>query len=133
MTTTLNEVSTRFGFPLPTWDELVMEGEKFLRSRQALRRLTTYTELTQVLRQRVATGQAIDTGTYALGQLLVEIEERVSEPYLLTSLVTYLDDNRPGNGFYDLAAQRGLLPHGAGVDVKRTVWSDQVALAHAAV
>ncbi len=93
---------------------MVDAGHEFLTSVARRGRLTTYTELCQVIRQR--TGTEIDTGEYALNWLLSDISSAAlgeTNGALITSLVTYLDDNRPGEGFYVLAQDQGLLGRGA--------------------
>ncbi len=111
---------------------MVDAGREFLESVARRGRLTTYTELCQVIRQR--TGTEIDTGEYALNWLLGDISSAALEATqgaLLTSLVTYLDDNRPGEGFFVLARSQGLLPSGSlSRQDKEDFWMAQVASVH---
>lgn len=112
---------------------MVDAGRDFLASVARRGRLTTYTELCQVIRQR--TGTEIDTGEYALNWLLSDISNAAladSNGALITSLVTYLDDNRPGEGFYALAQDQGLLDRGATPLDKETFWAAQVTSVHRA-
>jgi hypothetical protein len=105
-----------------------------LRTSPHSRRLTTYTELCQVLRQRCGTD--IDTGESALNALLQDISVATlprTDGALITALVTYLDDNRPGEGFFALARDRGLLPQGSLPRTEAdTFWAEQVGRIHAA-
>lgn len=78
---------------------MVDAGHDFLVSVARRGRLTTYTELCQVIRQR--TGTEIDTGEFALNWLLGDISNRAlgeTGGALITSLVTYLDDIGPAKG-----------------------------------
>ncbi|MDQ3673253.1 MAG: hypothetical protein M3365_02620 [Gemmatimonadota bacterium] len=121
-----------FGYSQQAWDEMVDAGREFLESVARRGRLTTYTALCQVIRQR--TGTEIDTGEYALNWLLGDISSAALEATqgaLLTSLVTYLDDNRPGEGFFVLARSQGLLPSGSlSRQDKEDFWMAQVASVH---
>ncbi len=111
---------------------MVDAGRDFLECVARRARLTTYTELCQVIRQR--TGTEIDTGEYALNWLLGDISSsaiQATDGALLTSLVTYLDDNRPGDGFFALAQDQGLLPRGSlSKQDKDDFWTAQVASVH---
>lgn len=123
-----------FGYSPEAWEDMVTAGLEFLAGVARRGRLTTYTELCQVIRQR--TGTDIDTGEYALNWLLGDISKAAAVQTggpLITSLVTYLDDNRPGGGFFMLARDQGLLPRGQlSREEKDDFWSEQVALVHAA-
>lgn len=123
-----------FGYSPAAWEDMVTAGVDFLADVARRGRLTTYTELCQVIRQR--TGTDIDTGEYALNWLLGDISKVAAMDTggpLITSLVTYLDDNRPGGGFFMLAQSQGLLAPGQlSRQEKDDFWSEQVALVHAA-
>jgi len=113
---------------------MVEAGWQFLASVARRGRLTTYTELCQVIRQRTDTD--IDTGEFALSWLLGDIASAAAgetNGALITSLVTYLDDNRPGEGFFILAQSEGLLPGGSlSRQQKDEFWATQVASVHRA-
>lgn len=113
---------------------MVDAGRQFLANVARRGRLTTYTELCQVIRQR--TGTEIDTGEYALNWLLGDISGSAigeTDGALITSLVTYLDDNRPGEGFFMLARSQGLLPAGSSTQQEKDdFWAAQVAAVHRA-
>lgn len=49
---------------------------------------------------------------------------------MLSALVHYLDANDAGPGFYHLATQLGLLPHGASAPSKAEFWIRQVNAVH---
>jgi hypothetical protein len=106
------DVTTRFGYTPADWERLVDVGRDFLRDRAQNGRLTTYTEFCQVVRQR--TELEIDTGEYALGPLLGDISLASIEAHgvLLSALVTSLHSNSPGEGFFRLAQEQGLLRNG---------------------
>ena len=119
----------------PEWDELVKAGREFLIERARLRKVTSYTEMNSVLARR--TGQALfdfseARDRAAMGHLLGRIvNEDVQETGLMISaLVHYLDQNDAGSGFYALATQLGLLPHGASSDAKFDFWVRQVSAIH---
>lgn len=107
----MSQSDTHFGYSPEGWRLMVDAGATFLRDEARLGRTTTYTELCAVIRQR--TGAAIDTGEYALAFLLGDISRSANESgALISSLVLYLGENRPGEGFFKLAQEEGLLPKG---------------------
>ncbi|MGA5580461.1 hypothetical protein ACPCIY_04655 [Streptomyces thermodiastaticus] len=67
-----------------------------------------------------------------MGHLLGLIVERGQElmpsepPVMLSALVTYLGENDPGPGFYQLAKEMDLLPAKASPEQKFCFWTEQV-------
>jgi hypothetical protein len=105
------------------WGRLVEVGLSFLIERGRLGKATSYTELNAVLirRARIA-GFDFERADEraAIGHLLGMIVERnhPTTGLVISALVHYLDANDAGPGFYALAMQLGLLPHGASSQAK---------------
>jgi hypothetical protein len=117
------------------WDELAAAGEAFLIERARLARLTSYTELNATLTRR--TGLAgFDFNRQderaAMGHLLGLIVERnrPATGLMISALVTYLDANDAGPGFYALAQQLGDLARGTSASAKFDFWVGQVKSVH---
>ncbi len=119
-----------YGRPDESWDTLVEASVQFLQQRAALRRITSYTELSVTLAHRTGL-PAFDfpqqSERAAMGHLLGMIVERTypSVGAMLSSLVIYLDANDAGPGFYSLAEHMGLLPKGAPKTAKERFWVEQ--------
>jgi hypothetical protein len=67
-----------------------------------------------------------------MGHLLGLIVER-NRPFtrlMISALVTYLDDNDAGPGFYVLAQQLGDLPRSASATARFDFWVSQVKALH---
>ncbi|MFJ4472302.1 hypothetical protein ACIP2X_33105 [Streptomyces sp. NPDC089424] len=121
------------------WDELVDAGRRFLVERAKLGKITSYTELNVTLAGRTGC-RAFDFGRpderAAMGHLLGLIVQRDQEtvttdpPLMLSALVTYLDANDAGPGFYQLAKELQLLPTSASADEKFCFWVEQVKRLH---
>jgi hypothetical protein len=98
------------------WERLTSAGLEFLQERARMGRLSSYTELNQVLVQRTGL-RAFDfglDGERAMGQLLggiSEISNRESG-VLISALVPYLNENWPGPGFYELAVRLDAMRRG---------------------
>jgi hypothetical protein len=97
-----------YGRPEPEWDELEEACLEFLLE-IARYRLTTYTELKDVLVQRTGLpgfdfSRAADRA--AMGHLLGLVADRtfVESGLLISALVRYMYENGPGSGFYGLAS-----------------------------
>ena len=117
------------------WDEMAAAGEAFLIERARLERLTSYTELNASLIRR--TGLPVfdfsrQDERAAMGHLLGLIVERnrPATGLMISALVTYLDANDAGPGFYALAQQLGDLPRGASASAKFDFWVDQIKSVH---
>jgi len=113
------------------WDRLADAGLAFLIERARLRKLTSYTELNASLERRTGLKgfdfERADERA-ALGHLLYLIVERnrPTTKLMLSALVTYLDANDAGTGFYVFAQDLGLLPPGASRQAKEKFWIGQV-------
>lgn len=117
------------------WDRLIGAGLSFLIERARLRKVTSYTEFNAALVR--LTGMAgfdferADERA-AMGHLLGLIVEQnhPTNSLVISALVHYLGANDAGPGFYALARELGLLPHGASSQVKLEFWVDQVKALH---
>jgi hypothetical protein len=124
--------SMEFGRNQADWDLLASAGETFLIERARLRKLTSYTELNAALVNRTGL-RAFDFASQAeraaMGRLLFLIVQR-NRPVtglMISALVSYLDANDAGTGFYKLAQDLGELPPGRLSDDTRVIfWSNQV-------
>jgi len=117
------------------WDRLAETGLEFLVERARLRKLTSYTELNAALVHRTGLpgfdfGRADERA--ALGHLLYLIIERnrPSSGLMISALVTYLDANDAGPGFYAYAQDLGLLARNASAQAKLEFWAGQVRKLH---
>src|SRR5580692_11204871 len=95
------------------WDLLTDAGLAFLVERARLAKLTSYTELNATLERRTGLpgfdfSRADERA--AMGHLLYLIVEqnRPSTGLMISALVTYLDANDAGGGFYAYAQDLGL-------------------------
>jgi hypothetical protein len=127
---------TMFGRDELDWDQLVEAGEAFLIERGRLAKVTSYTELNATLVRRTGL-PGFDFSRQderaAMGHLLGLIVER-NRPVtglMISALVTYLDGNDAGPGFYGLAQDLGELPRGASAAAKWEFWVNQVKALHA--
>lgn len=118
-----------------SWDQLTAAGEAFLIERARLARVTSYTELNATLVHRTdRPGFDFDRQDEraATGHLpgLIVARNRPATKLMISSLVTYLDANDAGPGFYALAQQLGELPRGASAVAKWEFWVGQVKAMH---
>lgn len=118
-----------------SWDQLTAAGEAFLIERARLARVTSYTELNATLVRRTdLPGFDFDRQDEraAMGHLLglIVARNRPATKLMISSLVTYLDANDAGPGFYALAQQLGELPRGAPAGAKWEFWVGQVKAVH---
>lgn len=114
-----------------SWERLADAGLAFLVERARLGKLTSYTELNSTLERRTGLpgfdfSRADERA--AMGHLLYLIVERnrPTTNLMISSLVTYLDANDAGTGFYAFAQELGLLPRSASAQVKMEFWVRQV-------
>jgi hypothetical protein len=124
-----------FGRDELAWDEMAAAGEAFLVERAKLARLTSYTEFNVTLMRRTGL-PGFDFSRQderaAMGHLLGLIVERnrPATGLMISALVTYLDTNDAGPGFYALAQQLGDLARGASASAKFDFWLSQVKALH---
>jgi len=124
-----------FGRDELAWDEMAAATEAFLVERARLARLTSYTELNVTLMRRTGL-PGFDFGRQderaAMGHLLgLTVERnRPATGLMISALVTYLDANDAGPGFYALAQQLGDLARGASTSAKFEFWVSQVKALH---
>jgi hypothetical protein len=124
-----------FGRDELIWDEMAEAGEAFLVERARMGRPTSYTELNATLARRTGL-PGFDFSRQderaAMGHLLGLIVER-NRPVtglMISALVTYLNANDAGPGFYALAQQLGDLPRGASAGARFDFWVGQVKALH---
>lgn len=105
-------VASRYGYTTRDWERLVDAGEAFLVGRARLRSDTDYS--TFCLEVRRATELALDPHDLALREVLGDIGRRTfdRDGVVVTALVRYKDAADPGEGFYTLCQELGLLPKG---------------------
>ena len=126
---------TLYGRDDLAWDELARVGLEFLVERARLGKLTSYTELTATLVRRTGLpgfdfSRADERA--AMGHLLYLIVEldRPATGLMISALVTYLDANDAGSGFYGYAQDLGMLPRNASAMQKLEFWAGQVKALH---
>jgi hypothetical protein len=115
------------------WHELTAEGRRILQDVARNGNLVDYGKFNDKLTE--ATGLptfdlSTDRGRADISKLLVRIHDldwNRENPYMLTSLVKLSDCNRPGKGFFTLAADKGLYNPDIPQDA---FWWEQVSLAH---
>jgi hypothetical protein len=126
---------TKYGRDEMTWDQLAEAGLAFLVERARLRKLTSYTELNATLVRRTSL-RGFDFSRAderaAMGHLLYLIVEtnRPATNLMISALVSYLDANDAGGGFYSYAQDLGLLSRKASAEEKLTFWIEQVNALH---
>jgi hypothetical protein len=125
-------MTSKWGWEESEWEELQHETRGFLAEQARLRRTTTYTELNAVLQQRTGLRSfdfSSDRDRAGMGALLGEIaiDQLPTVGYLVSSIVTYLNENDAGPGFYALAAQHGLLTPKSDANQRLEFWAKQVA------
>jgi hypothetical protein len=118
------------------WAQLEDAGRRFLIERARMERVTSYTELNQVLAQRTGLRRFDfdqDSERAAMGQLLANISEREfpSSGLLVSALVNYLDANDAGPGLYRLAERKHLIPLLLNHAAQWEFWVTHVAQVHA--
>lgn len=113
------------------WDELARAGLEFLLERARLEKLTSYTELNATLIRRTGLpgfdfSRADERA--AMGHLLYLIVElnRPETGLMISALVSYLDANDAGSGFYAYAQDLGMLQRNPSAMQKLEFWSGQV-------
>lgn len=117
------------------WDQLAQVGLEFLVERARLRKLTSYTELNAALVRRTGL-RGFDFSRAderaAMGHLLYLIVElnRPETNLMISALVSYLDANDAGTGFYAYAQDLGMLPRKASAQQKLEFWAGQVKALH---
>lgn len=113
------------------WKQLTDAGLEFLIERARLKKLTSYTELNATLERRTGLPGfdfARADERAAMGHLLYLIVERnrPTTKLMISALVTYLDANDAGTGFYSFAQDLGLLPPKSTAQAKLDFWVGQV-------
>jgi hypothetical protein len=116
-------------------DQLAQVGLEFLVERARLRKLTSYTELNATLMRRTGLpgfdfSRADERA--AMGHLLYLIVElnRPLTGRMISALVTYLDANDAGSGFYAYAQDLGMLSRKSSAQQKLDFWVGQVSDLH---
>src|SRR5258708_25147890 len=117
------------------WYRLADAGLGFLIERARLGKLTSYTELNATLIRRTGLpgfdfSRADERA--AMGHLLYMIVElnRPTTDLMISALVSYLDANDAGSGFYALAQDLGRLARKASAEEKLEFWVGQVQALH---
>lgn len=115
------------------WQELVSAAVTSLKRTARLGRSSNYTDLNREI--SASTGQpgfdfSSPEGRNAMGDLLGYVVEQTynehpEQKVMLSALVMYLNENKPGSGFYNLAISMGLLPRDASPEKKEQFWIDQ--------
>ena len=121
-----------YGRDEETWDLLADAGLAFLIERARLSKLTSYTEMNAILQRRTGLsgfdfGRADERAAMRHLLYLIVQNNRLESGLMISALVTYLNANDAGTGFYALAQELGLLPRNASRTAKEAFWFDQVA------
>lgn len=113
-----------------TWQDLVSAAAESLKKTARLGRDTTYTNLNRDISEK--TGQpgfdfSSPEGRNAMSDLLGHVVEKTYPEHqvMLSALVMYLNENKPGPGFYHLATTMGLLSREASLEEKDAFWFAQ--------
>ena len=113
------------------WRDFIDAATKSLKRTARLHRDTNYTDLNREI--VAATGHpgfdfASADERSAMGDLLGDIVEETFDEHevMLSSLVMYVNENKPGRGFFTLATQMGLLPKDSTAEERDEFWWDQV-------
>ena len=122
---------TRHGRTPEQWQQLVDTAIKSLSRTARLKRLSSYTDLNRDIAAK--TGQpgfdfSSPEGRNAMGDILGDVVAKTypDKRVMLSALVPYVDANRPGGGFYSLAASLGLLDKDASAEDKEEFWYSHV-------
>ncbi|MHA2790160.1 hypothetical protein ACXZ66_13640 [Corynebacterium sp. S7] len=112
------------------WDELVSVAFAYLKKKAGRGSTVTYTELNLELKE--STGQEAfnfehPEGRNAIGDLLGDVAEKSYDEnnVLLSAIVMYGNENKPGQGFFNLARSMGLLAADATPEEKEAFWLGQ--------
>ncbi|HHU44895.1 MAG TPA: hypothetical protein GXZ46_04550 [Actinomycetales bacterium] len=127
----------KYGRTPEEWDDLVQAAVTSLKRTAGLGRMTNYTDLNRDISARTG-HRAFDFSQpderSAMGHLLGEVVDRTYPECraMLSGIVEYLDENKPGAGFYNLAVFKGLLDKDASKDERDAFWYKQVDTVHEA-
>ncbi len=128
-------MTLQYGRDEGDWEQLEDAGLRFLTERAKLERVTSYTEMNQVLAQRTGLRRFDfdqESERAAMGHLLGQISEREfpRTGLLISALVHYLDTNDAGPGFYRLALRKKLISPRLSPSARWEFWVRQVAEVH---
>ncbi len=126
---------TSYGRSEDDWNTLTEAALDFLVERARLARPTSYTELNATLVRRTGLPGfdfEREADRAAMGQLLYRVvaRNRPQTKLMISALVSYLNENDAGSGFYALAQQLGDLPQRANAAAKFEFWVEQVKALH---
>lgn len=113
------------------WKALVDAGEVFLKERAKKGLDTSYTEMNATLSRRTDQPEfdfSLGSERAALGHLLGDIVVRTlpESGAMLSSIVHFLNETHPGEGFYALAVEQGMLEPEASARRKDEFWIQQM-------
>ncbi|MGC2865690.1 hypothetical protein ACMG4H_12650 [Corynebacterium glutamicum] len=118
------------GRDLGTWQDLVSAAVESLQETARIGGKTTYTDLNREISEK--TGQpgfdfSSPEGRNAMSDLLGHVVEQTYPEHqaMLSALVMYLNENKPGPGFYHLATTMGILSREASPEEKEAFWFTQ--------
>lgn len=122
------------------WEELIAVTADFLKTVAKNKQRTTYTDINREIETETSQPSfnfASAEDRNAMGDLLGDIvmrtyDEHPGHKLMLSALVVYAQENRPGIGFYNLAVYLGLLAAGATELEKEKFWYDQINNVHSA-
>lgn len=116
-------ITTKYGYDIGVWENAKAEAVRELSSRAKRESTITYSDLTQRI-----SSITFGPSDYSFHYLLYEIsqDEETAGRGLLSALVVRKEDGLPGQGFYDLARQKGR-------DVSDPIrsWTEEVKLVFA--
>lgn len=118
------------------WEELATAGRAILEEFARREGMTNYTDFNEEVARR--TGHRCfdfnrEDERAAMGWLLgLIVDDTFPEiGAMLSALVTYLNENHPGRGFYNLAREKGLLPRGSSAQQEMDFWVQQTQAVYA--
>ena len=127
---------TRYGRTHKEWRELIDAGRQFVVEQARLGRMTTYTELNTVLRQRTSVRTFdfdLDSERAAMGELLgeiVQLERPNFEGHMISAIVIYLNETTLVVGSMRLPSSAADLPYVFTRGQRDAFWADEVLEVH---
>ncbi len=126
----VSAAGTFYGRTPEQWDNMVRVTSGYLQQRARGRGHTSYTDVNNYMKQRLGHGFDFDLPSerHALGYLLADVNERddPSHHVMLSAIVSYIDDPRPGGDFFEMATTWGLLPPGASAAQREIFYWSQI-------
>jgi hypothetical protein len=127
-------LDSAYGRDDATWHELVEGGLEYLIEVAGRGKMTSHVEFNQVLTSRTGRGFdfRIPEDRQAMGYLLTRIVQRnfPETKLIISALVPHRDSGEPGDGFYSLARELGLVKGRTTANMRLEFWLGQVKALH---